>query len=347
MTSRSDHRVRPWEIRFVQALPLPDWQMVVAIAGFVSLVTLLVTALATPLEEPRTEIESRLPYILAVVLGYLLASLRYGIVRLRADIDDLRPFFTGSEADYADVMRSITHQPRMPLRGAGALGMLLAIVIPEVFLGRFTRLFLGGDWNLVDLWMIVYAALFWWIFLRVLAVVVFHLLMLRQLGSTRIEIGLFDRRPGRPFARIAMRWIVMALAIPFVIFGIGLAWGAVLPMMALAVMLMNFALMVAALLLPVSGLRQIIRAAKKAELALVERAIAGDPEALASSMIGADADRIGIVDLLAYRREIEAVREWPYDNPALTRFVIVLLLPIVSWILSALVERLVDAILTG
>lgn len=103
--------------------------------------------------------------------------------------------------------------------------------------------------------------------------------------------------------------------------------------------------MVAALLLPASGLRRRIRAAKRAEIARVERSIAGDPEALAGSMVAADAERLRLVDLLAYRRELAAVREWPYDSPALTRFAIVLLLPVASWILAALVERLVDAFL--
>ena len=121
--------------------------------------------------------------MLALILGYLLASYRYGIVKLRADVDDLRPFFAGTEADYADVVRSITHQPRLQLRVVGVFGLLLAIAIPEAFMGRFTRLFVSGDWNLFDLWMTVYVA-------RLLVgpptplrgYVVFHMIMLQPGG---------------------------------------------------------------------------------------------------------------------------------------------------------------------
>jgi hypothetical protein len=345
VASTSDRLVQPWELRLVRALPLPHWLLGLAIAGCFSLVTLLVTVCATPLEQPRSEFELRLPYMIAVVLGYVLAAYRYAIAQLRVDVDELRPYFTGSDADHADVMRSIRQQPRLPMQVVGIFGLVLGIVIPEVFTGRFSRLFISADWNLVDLWMTAYALLYWWILSRLFAVTVFHLVLLRRVGSSRIEVRLFDRGPGRPFARVALRWVVMVLAIPFVIVGIGLAWGAAIPAVAGTVFLANVVLMVAALLLPASGLRRRIRAVKRAEIVRVEKAIAGNPEALAGSMIAADAGRLRLVDLLAYRRELMAVREWPYDSPALTRFVILLLLPVVSWILAALVERLVDALL--
>ena len=49
--------------------------------------------------------------------------------------------------------------------------------------------------------------------------------------------------------------------------------------------------------------------------------------------------------LLAYEARIEGVGEWPFDPSTLRRFGFFLLIPLVSWIGGALVERLVDAAL--
>ena len=49
--------------------------------------------------------------------------------------------------------------------------------------------------------------------------------------------------------------------------------------------------------------------------------------------------------LLAYKNEIESVREWPFDAPTLTRFFLYVAIPLGSWVGGALVERLLGAAL--
>jgi hypothetical protein len=49
--------------------------------------------------------------------------------------------------------------------------------------------------------------------------------------------------------------------------------------------------------------------------------------------------------MLAYEARIESVREWPFDTSTLRRFGLFLLIPLVSWIGGALVERAVNAAL--
>ncbi len=49
--------------------------------------------------------------------------------------------------------------------------------------------------------------------------------------------------------------------------------------------------------------------------------------------------------LLAYETRIERVSEWPFDSPTLARFGLLLLLPLLSWLGGALVERALDAVL--
>jgi hypothetical protein len=52
-----------------------------------------------------------------------------------------------------------------------------------------------------------------------------------------------------------------------------------------------------------------------------------------------------MVPLLAYRREIRAISEWPFDLGSATRFGLILVIPPLTWIGAALVERLLDAFL--
>lgn len=73
--------------------------------------------------------------------------------------------------------------------------------------------------------------------------------------------------------------------------------------------------------------------------------IAGDRAALSASAVASEADALSIVDLLRYRAEIAATREWPFDAGVLRRFGLYLLIPVASWVLGALVERFVDRVL--
>ena len=43
---------------------------------------------------------------------------------------------------------------------------------------------------------------------------------------------------------------------------------------------------------------------------------------------------------------VEALREWPFDNSTIGRFALYLLIPVGSWIGGALVERVIDVLLS-
>jgi hypothetical protein len=124
-----------------------------------------------------------------------------------------------------------------------------------------------------------------------------------------------------------------------------MAGGALLPSVAGPAFLVNIVLGILALALPTSGLRRRIRQVKQRELERVDRAVRGDRSALANSRIAAEADELKLVELLQYRREVEAVREWPYDTTALARFLFYMLLPPASWLAAAMVERGLDVLL--
>ena len=49
--------------------------------------------------------------------------------------------------------------------------------------------------------------------------------------------------------------------------------------------------------------------------------------------------------LLAYRREIADVSEWPFDFSVLTRLMLYLIIPPLTWVGAALIEILIDSAL--
>jgi len=104
---------------------------------------------------------------------------------------------------------------------------------------------------------------------------------------------------------------------------------------------------VAALLfvLPVRGLRCQIRARKAEKLAQLQFDIRHNEELMAGSGTQAAEAGAKMPGLLAYMNQIESVREWPFDAPTLTRFLLYIAIPLGSWVGGALVERLLGVVL--
>ena len=100
-----------------------------------------------------------------------------------------------------------------------------------------------------------------------------------------------------------------------------------------------------ALVVPSWGVHQQIVAAKRAELARVQAAIAGNKAALVGSPLASEGRDFSVVELLTWRNEVAQIRVWPFDAAALGRFGLYLLIPVASWVGGALVERVVDTFL--
>ncbi len=97
--------------------------------------------------------------------------------------------------------------------------------------------------------------------------------------------------------------------------------------------------------LPIYPVHRAVAAAKAAELErighLLERARGADRSARSD-----DSELIArIAPLLAYRREITQVHEWPFDTGLVTRLAFYLIIPPLTWIGAALIENIVDGLL--
>jgi hypothetical protein len=84
---------------------------------------------------------------------------------------------------------------------------------------------------------------------------------------------------------------------------------------------------------------------KRKEIDALNAAIRGDRHALAGTGVEAQADKLSLADIVAYRILVTAVHEWPVERGAILRIVLYLGIPIGSWVGGALVERFVGALL--
>jgi hypothetical protein len=165
-----------------------------------------------------------------------------------------------------------------------------------------------------------------------------------RLARALPEIDLLEREALLPFARQGLR-----SAVPGLIFATFLALNLGDEGFAFVALLLGplvIAQNVAVLLIPVRGLHEQLRAAKRAELARVTAALRGERGALDGSVLRAGGE-LPVADLLAWRRFVESVPEWPIDVSTLSRFALYVGIPLFSWIGAALVERMLDAAIGG
>jgi len=96
------------------------------------------------------------------------------------------------------------------------------------------------------------------------------------------------------------------------------------------------------MMLPLRGIRKKIRVAKDQELDWCRQKLKVSRDVLKSGTGGQQS----IAEIIAYETMIENIRNWPFDNPTLVRFTLYLLIPLVSWLGGALVERGLDSFLS-
>ncbi len=276
----------------------------------------------------------------AVLFGYALGA--YAVARRGAaeDLERLAPVLDGREDD-SPARCWILRSPRWLLPAALAIGVLGGLVMvndPRVWDGE-PRPALPDPTLL-------------WVFLRnFLLSSASSLLFLTdvrltrgfaRLGADHAVVDLLDMRRFDPFVRKGQRSVVIAIVYSSLLSIFWVRGSAASLNVPILVLIAGLA--TAAFLLPLSGVRQRIVAAKRAELARVNEAIRGErADVLDPPADAAPGPRLA--NLIAYRGLVEGVHEWPVSAPALLRFGFFLLLGLGSWLGAALVERMLESVL--
>jgi hypothetical protein len=313
----------PWETRIALAIPLPPLALAVAISAvLVAIYVSVELALGVPVSRPE-------------ILVLLMIGYGFGVNRYIAAAGSGDPRTTDRSV-YETEPRLLRHS-----RWAGLVGVIFALT-----LGVLAHVAEADQEDVIAslieshlLMHLVTMPLLAWLMARG---AFFTVVEAQHHASETAEappVDLMDLEAhyaaGGLALRLALVWIIGAsLGALFIV-----DWGIEF---LLPVLLATLALAVAALVIPVQGTRHRVQEAKRAELARLEARI----RTLRDAVLAGDTSSQGrLADLLAYRKYVEEVREWPFDSSVFARFGLYLLIPVASWLGGAFVERLVDAAL--
>ncbi len=340
----------PWSERLFEAAQVPP--LLVGAAISLSILVLvfgvelaggnLQAFLAGTAPETRDE-EYRFSIVFALLIGYLPSAYTYAVRASRRAVDELRPLLRGTPAEIAALHGQAGRFERHALRRAGFVFVGVTLSIP-FFADLSLDAYSLAAFRLTPAIHRALLPITGWLFGRFIYATLADSRRLARIGRERIRVDLLDLATLAPFTRYGLRNALLAMGALAIIALLLPDWST-RPGLAivLAIALLPAAALAAAgLLLPVRGVHEAIREAKRAELAACNELLRERRAAIAA---GAGAAAVGLDELVAWRGLVESVREWPFDASTFSRFLLYLAIPLGSWLGGAMVERLVDAAL--
>jgi len=324
----------------VERLPLPAWVVgVLLTAAMISVYAVLEWAVGPigPAGERGFAgfTENQLGFALsATVAGYALAA---GAAIAAGNAGDL------AELRLSGVVSGLDEPTLRDGRIAGVVGLLSAVLFMASVDDEVLAMLSGRTFSLDGALSVVSVSLAFWLAFRAAWFTLAELTLVVRAVSSTADLDPLETQRLEPLGYLALRAALLwagAAALTSLSFAITSGSAA-----ELVATLLLVAVAVGSFWIPVRGVHSSLSAAKHAELTRVRAEIRRDREAVAALGPEADGAARRLPGLLAFEARIAATREWPFDAATLRRFGILLLLPLLSWLGGALVERAVDKIL--
>jgi hypothetical protein len=289
-------------------------------------------------ERPSTAAPANVAVFFAAILAYIVPVFRYIVTRSREAFEELVPHLAATTDELEGWRGAIGRASAATQLQVAALGLAagllhnLALASPVGLLAvvrtsAADAAIVAGTWVV---WLIMTTAIFGLIDVaRAFA----------RLGA-RVRVDLLQPRALTPFARVAvfstLAIIGAQAAFPILWLNAELSVTASLPGLVATVIPMMFLFF-----LPIVSVHRTIAAAKRAELERLDGMVAK-----ISQQEGDEGRRVAqLVPVLAYRQEVERAREWPFDTSVTSRLGFYLVIPPLTWVASAVVERLLEGAL--
>jgi hypothetical protein len=337
--------VRPlWYVRAAERLGISPLVLTLAVGAGIALVTALVHSWAGAIDYQRRPFEPFVPYSVALGTPILMGLFQLAIRWARQAFDALRPHLAGSAARIEEWRDGLAAYPRTIYWFGALAGLAFSLPFHEVNTQRWSR-FAAGDWNAFDVWVVAAVSFYVILIYQLGAALLLTVRSLGHLGETLLELDLFDPDRGRPLARFGLRLVLVFALLSAAGLVAPALLGAAAPGSAAGATAVNLIWCAVCLTLCLNGLVRQMGRLKREELARVDHAILGRADALDDSPVADRLQPLGFVDLLAYRRELDARRTWPIDARMWVRLLLYLVLPPLSWVAAALVEQGVGTLL--
>jgi hypothetical protein len=325
--------------RFVERLPGPTWAFYVVLG-------IVVVALEVGLQwsAGNYPVGEFFPFhiVFALQLAYAPAILHYLDRLARRAMEQFRPAFLGTEADFEQARYELTTMPARPALIAALIGLLIA------------PLGLAFDANMqVNLMLFSTPALLlynsflhevtWLLGIFGLYHIIHQLRQISRIYDKHTVINIQNPRPLYAFSPITA---VSAVALPAVYF----AWWLTLPVLlsepiSLVLGLMTVGLGVLTFILPLTGIHGKLVDEKARLLGEAAERFAVVTQKLYKGVDENDLREMGeindaIASLEIEQRVLEKIPTWPWQPETFRLLITALLLPIVLFLIQFLIQRL-------
>ena len=342
-----------WEGRAFAAIPLrPILSACLLFVVLIALYLLIVLVFRAPfLQEIHDDTfpiweELDTVVILSILYAYIHASEIYltrgtlsDVARLRKQIPDET---IGNPIDTAS--QKISRRSR----AATLCGMIIGLFYAFIFTGSGAVFFSDGK---IQPFFGYAVLVFPLLFGRTIRAVVIGnpalALFTHQYGD-KLHIDVFERKAYRPFVQIGMRSALRWLFLFAILTALMLDEGnnrtifGELPMVYLLVVL-SAIVATYEFVLPLLVARSFISREKDKENKWVIDAIRTERKLVRDGNGHSEGPRLS--DLLAYKRELDAMSDWPVDSPDIGRFIVYLLIPVLSWFGGAGAQIMVESLI--
>lgn len=324
------------------ALPGARWLLALALAG-VLVAFFQACGVFAQLGEPRSASAPEPSWAAALfftaILAYIVPTFGYISERTINAIDALRPALMAAPGQVDAWRDRVYRKPVRWLVIVLTIGLLSGTLHNVLLYGSFDALWRHGFGSPPEFAIVVGTVLVWLFVTTVVAALLDNAILLAGLAR-HVRVRLLDPLRLRPFAAVA---VISTLAIigaqaafPIMNLDGDIPTAAYVPgLLATGVPMLLLAA------LPVWPVHRRIAAAKRDALSRVQQEI----DALAPPGEPLPADLPALAPLLTYRRELQAVPEWPFDLGVMARLAFYLIIPPLTWVGAALIENLVNAVL--
>ncbi len=195
-------------------------------------------------------------------------------------------------------------------------------------------------WNYDVFWHRITTVFFVWWMACFCYVTVVESIRLSRLSDKIRSLDILDMRPYQPLIRQGLTNALLVLGMVSVLSLLAVESRYYLALVSFWIVFTVLAWI--GMMLPLRGIRRMIKAARNQELDWCRQQMVISRDALKS---GENATQ-SIAEISAYRTLIEGTGNWPFDSPTLVRFTLYLMIPLGSWLGGAFVERGLDFILS-
>jgi hypothetical protein len=328
-------------VDWVHRLPGPAWFYYLGVA----LMLVLVRAIAA-WSDGSYPIGTFFPahVVLASTAAYLLFVLHYLDDRAGAALSDFRAVLKVDDAGYERLRYELTGMPARPTLIWSLVGLLFAVaatlLLPESQL-RALKLFTSPAASVVDYLLVV---LGWITGFVILYHTIRQLRLVSNIYTQHTNVNIFDTGPLYGLSRVAAMTTIALLFITFAYVTLAANWQFDNPLVALTVGT-SVLLALGTFVWPLFGAHRLLQQEKarwKGEVAGQMQVVARElhHRVDTNDMQGMDALKDALDGLIAELGVLDKVPTWPWEPETVRVVVTALLLPVVLWVITRVLERL-------